>query len=246
MVKYRDLTIVDITPDHRIVISCDSSGGIGDKDMDVVKTDPETVGYFTTQVALMELLATGATPVTIVNTLGVEMEETGQKIIKGIKKALKPLNLQNDIVITGSTEENIPVCQTSIGITIIGRIEKSNWRRKKAKKRDLAVVVGIPKVGHEVLDDRGRETMSVPILLELLSKPYINDILPVGSKGIAYELKEMADTNGLSYNIYDKLDINLEKSAGPATCAILAVDREGYEDLKKSISIPVKFIGIFV
>lgn len=246
MVKFRDLTIVDVTPDHRMVISCDSSGGIGDKEKDVVKVDPEIVGQFTTQVALMELLATGATPITIVNTLGVEMEETGQKIITGIKKAIKPLNMEDNIVITGSTEENIPVCQTSMGITIIGMIERSKWRNKKAKKRDLAVVLGIPKVGEEVLDDKGRETMSVPLLLEVLKKPYINDILPVGSKGIAYELNEMAITNKLNYSIYDKTNIDLNKTAGPATCVIVAVDREGYEDLKNSMPIPVNCVGIFI
>jgi len=245
MVKFRDLTIVDITPKHKMIISCDSSGGIGNKEKDVVKTDPEIVGYFTTQVALMELLATGAIPITIVNTLGVEMEETGERIIKGIKRALEPLNTEDDIVITGSTEENISVCQTSMGITIIGMIEGTNWRRKKAKKRDLVVVIGIPKVGQEVLDDNGHEIMSVPLLLELLGKSYVHDILPVGSKGIAYEINEMANTSELNCNIYDKVDIDLHKSGGPATCAIIAIDREGYEDLKKSVSIPVNFVGIF-
>lgn len=246
MVKFRDLTIVDLTPEHKMVISCDSSGGIGDKERDVVKTDPETVGYFTAQVALMELLATGAKPITVVNTLGVEMDRTGKEIIKGIKKALEPLNFKEDIIITGSTEENIPVCQTSMGITIIGMIEKAKWRQKKAKKRDLAVVVGMPKVGNELLDDNGKETISTSILMELLKKPYVNDVLPIGSKGIAYELNVMATTNGLNCNIYEKADIDLYKSAGPSTCALIAIDREGLDDLKKSISIPVTFVGIFI
>ncbi len=36
----------------------------------------------------MELLAFGAKPITIVNTLSVEMEDTGLRIIEGIKKRL--------------------------------------------------------------------------------------------------------------------------------------------------------------
>ncbi len=245
MFKFRDVTVVDITPEYRMVISCDSSGGIGNKENDIIKTDPETVGYFATQVALMELLSTGAIPITIVNTLGVEMDKTGQQIMKGIKKALKPLKLEDDIVITGSTEENIPVCQTSMGITIIGKIEKNKWRQRKAKKRDLIVAIGIPKVGNEVLDDNEKKTMTISILIDLLKKSYINDILPVGSKGIAYEIEEMASTSDLNCNIYDKAGIDLYKSAGPATCVIVAIDREDYEDLKKSMPIPVNFIGIF-
>lgn len=245
MFKFRDLTIVDITSEYRMVISCDSSGGIGDKERDVVNVDPEILGYLMTQGPLMELLATGAKVLTVVNTLGVEMEETGQKINKGIKRALEPLNLKDDIVITGSTEENIAVCQTSMGITIIGMIEKSKWRLKKAGINDLAIVIGIPKVGQEVLDDKGRETMSVALLLELLKKPYVKEILPVGSKGIAYEIKEMASTSCLNYNMYDNADIDLHKSAGPSTCVIIAIDQDGYEDLKKSICIPVNLVGSF-
>ena len=246
MFKFRDLTIVDITTETRMVISCDSTGAIGDKERDVVKVDPEILGYLTTQGALLELLATGATPITVVNTLGVEMEKTGQRINVGIKRALEPLNLNDDIVVTGSTEENFAVCQTSMGITIIGIIEKSNWRLKQAETNDLVIVVGLPKVGQEVLDDMGRETMTVPLLLELLKKSYVKEILPVGSKGIAYEIKEMAATSKLNYNMYDNADIDLHKSSGPSTCVIIAIDKDGYEDLKKSVFIPVNLVGSFI
>ena len=245
MFKFRDLTIVDVIPDYNMVISCDSSGGIGNKENDVVKVDPETVGYFATHVALMELLATGASPISIVNTLGVEMEDTGKRIIMGIKNALKPLNLDDDIVVTGSTEENIPVSQTAMGITIIGMIEKSKWRSKKPKRNDVAVILGIPKVGQEIIDDNGINIMTIHLLLELLKKPYVKDILPVGSKGIDYELNEMATSNELNYEIYDKIDIDLKKSAGPATCVIIAIERDYYEDLSTFINIPITLLGIF-
>lgn len=246
MFKFRDLTIIEITPENLMVISCDSSGGIGNKDGDVIKVEPEFLGYYTTHCALMELLATGAMPISIVNTLGVEMEDTGARIIKGIKNALEPLNLKDDIVVTGSTEENIAVCQTSMGITIIGMIDRSKWRLKKAEINDLVIVVGLPKVGQEVVLDMGRETMSVSLLLELLKKPYVKEILPVGSKGIAYEIKEMAVTSNLNYNLYDTASIDIHKSAGPSTCVIIAIDKEGYEDLKKSICIPVNLVGSFI
>lgn len=244
--KYRDLTVVDISPDQRMVISCDSSGGIGNKEMDVVKADPETVGYYATQVAIMELLATGAKPVSVVNTLGVEMNDTGKKIINGIKKALQPLNLGEDIIVTGSTEENIPVCQTSMGITAIGIVERSNWRGKRAKKRDIVASIGLPKVGNEVLEDMGRETMSIPLLTQLLQNPNIGDILPVGSKGIVYELGVMASSNDVDYNLYNVVNVDLYKSAGPSTCVIVSIDRDYYDELKASINIPVNFIGILI
>ena len=245
MFEFRDLTIVDITPELRMVISCDSSGGIGNKEGDVVKVDPEITGYFTTHVAMMELLAVGATPVSIINTLGVEMDDTGQRIINGINRAIEPLNMKEDIIITGSTEENIPVCQTSMGITIVGLIDKSKWRIKKTSKDDLIVVIGIPKVVNELAQDMN-DVASLKLLLELIKDPCIKDILPVGSKGIAYEAGVMANTNDLEFELVDNSCMDLQKSAGPATCIIIAVDKDGYEKLKNVVNIPVNCIGKFV
>lgn len=242
MFKFRDLTIVDITSDQRMVIACDSSGGIGDKEGDLVKVSPQVLGELTTQVAMMELLATGARPITIVNTLGVEMDATGKEIIKGIKKAIQPLNLE-DAILTGSTEENIPVCQTSMGITIIGLMNKSKWRIKKAEKNDIIVAVGLPKMGNEIIEDKGKNIMSMNIFLELLKKPYIKDILPVGSKGIGYEMNVMASTSELECNFYKDINIDIKKSAGPATCAIVSIDEKDYEDLKNTCQIPVNKLG---
>jgi len=245
MFKFRDLTIVDIMPELRMVISCDSSGGIGNKEGDVVKVDPEIIGYFTTHVAMMELIAVGATPISIINTLGVEMDDTGQRIINGINRAIEPLNMKENIMITGSTEENIPICQTSMGITIIGLMDKTKWRIKKASKEDLILVLGIPKVGNELAQDMN-DVASLKLLLELIKNPRIKDALPVGSKGIAYEVEVMADTNDLRYELVNNPCIDLHKSAGPATCIIIAIDKDEYENLKNIVNIPVNCIGKFI
>lgn len=244
--KFRDLTLVDINDDQIMVIACDSAGAIGNKEKDIVKVEPEIVGRFTTQTALMEILAIGAKPVTIVNTLSVEMNDTGKKIIWGIKQALEPLGLSDTELITGSTEENFPSCQTGMGITIIGIIDKKNWEMPKTTVNALAVVVGAPKMGNEVIEDRGRMILSIPHVIELKSNPNIYEILPVGSKGILYELKEMARTNNLSFYLDDKISLDLERSAGPATCAIVSMDEKEYNNLKNRFPIPVERIGRFI
>lgn len=243
--KHRDLTLIDINDDQILVVSCDSSGGIGNKENDIVKAPPEVVGQFTTQVGLMEMLAFGASPITIVDTLSVEMEDTGRRILEGIKKALEPLDFDLDNVITGSTEENFPVTVTGIGITIIGIINKDNWKRPMTERGLIAAVVGVPKLGDEVLADIG-SIMDVQKLLELKEKDYIKEILPVGSKGILYELEQMADTNNISFSLEDKQSIDLKKSGGPSTCVIISMEEREYKKLKKEFSIPVNRIGRFI
>ncbi|WP_352420201.1 AIR synthase related protein [Proteiniborus sp.] len=244
--KFRDLTFIDINNDQIMVIACDSAGAIGNKEMDIVKVEPDIVGYFTAQVALMEILAIGAEPITIVNTLSVEMDNTGKRIIEGIKRATEPLNFPNTEIITGSTEENFPAYQTGIGLTIIGIIEKKSWNPPKTIANTLAVVVGIPKVGNEVIKDKGREVLSIPHLLELKHNPDVYEILPVGSKGILHELKEMARTNGLGFCLDDEMSLDIEKSAGPATCAIISINEKEYNNLKNNFPIPVEKIGRFI
>lgn len=244
--KHRDLTLIDINKEQFIVISCDSLGGIGNKKHDVVKALPEVSGYFTTQVALMELLAFGAKPITIVNTLSVEMEDTGLRIIEGIKKALEPLNFDVSNLVTGSTEENIPVTTTGMGMTIIGIIDKNNWEMPRTYPGLIAVVIGLPKVGDEVLADKGKTIIDISKLLELRKKEYIKEILPIGSKGILYELGEMARTNNINYRLQENIDIDLKASGGPSTCVLVSMEEDKFEELKSDFSIPVNKIGKFI
>lgn len=243
--KHRDLTLIDINKDQILVIACDSAGGIGNKKNDVVKTSPEIVGELTTQVALMEVLAYGAKPIGVIDTLSVEMEDTGRRILKGIKKVLEPLKLDLDYIITGSTEENFPVSVTGIGVTIIGIIDKKDWKMPKTKAGLIAALVGIPKVGNEVLENND-VIMNVEHLLSLKEKEYIEEILPVGSKGILYELGEMARTNNIDLQLEENQYLNLNKSAGPSTCVIISLAEDKYKELKEEFPLPINKVGRFI
>lgn len=243
--KYRDLTLIDINEEQILVVSCDSSGGIGNKENDVVQTTPEIVGLFTAQVGLMEVLAFGADPIAIVDTLSVEMEDTGRRIIEGIKKALEPLDFDLDNLVTGSTEENFPVTVTGIGITIIGIINKKNWKKPMTKPGLIAAVVGMPKLGNEVLEDEN-SIMNIQRLLELREKEYIKEILPVGSKGILYELEQISKTNDIGFELEENQLIDLKKSGGPSTCVIISIEENKFKEFKKGFSIPVNKIGKFI
>lgn len=242
--KYRDLTLIDINESQLLVVSCDSSGGIGEKENDIVKTSPEIVGYFGTQVAMMELMAFGAKPITVVNTLSVEMDNTGKRVLKGIQKALKPLGLDDKNIVTGSTEENFPVSVTGIGITVIGIIDKKNWIKPRTSPNMIAAVIGVPKLGNEVLEARD-QIMSISKLIELKRKDYIGEILPVGSKGILYELKEIISSNNMEFVLEEDINLDLKKSGGPSTCVIVSMDENKYTELKKEFSLQVEKIAKF-
>lgn len=243
--KYRDLTIIDINESQKLVIACDSSGAIGDKENDIIKTRPEIVGYFGAQVSMMELLSFGARPISVIDTLSVEMYPTGERIIKGIKKALEPLNSNIDNIITGSTEENFPVSVTAMGITVLGILEKDKFVYPKTEEEDIAVVVGVPKLGNEILENP-KDIMNIKYLIDLKDKKYIKEILPVGSKGILNELNQMGKTNKLNFLLEKEISIDLYKSAGPSTCAIVSLNKNDLERLQGDIDLPVETIASFM
>ncbi|MGO1368731.1 MAG: AIR synthase related protein [Senegalia sp. (in: firmicutes)] len=242
--QFRDLTFIDINENDKLVISCDSAGAIGNKEKDLIKTSPENLGYLTLHVALSEIFAIGGEPISIINTLSVEMNPTGQGILNGIKKLLNELNLDEDIVVTGSTEENFPTVQTGMGITVIGLLNNKNFKLPYTPRNSVLAVVGIPKVGNEILEDEG-EIISIDTIIKLKEKDYIYEILPVGSRGILKEIEELAYSNNSRYSIYENKEIDLKKSAGTSTCLIVSIDNENYEKLQNDIDKPVFKVGYF-
>lgn len=242
--SFRDVLLLPVSQEDILILSCDSAGGIGEKSEDVVKTSSEIVGYFTARVTLAEILALGARPITVVDALAVEMEPTGRKILQGIQRAIHEIGLDEDIALNGSTEENFPTCQTGIGITALGIIPRKDFRKKRAQKGCHIVLVGKPLVGQEVLDEP-QSVLHLKDISNLQKHPKVLEILPVGSKGIRYEIREMAKDNALDFTIGEDIKISLDKSGGPATCAIMAVKDDVVEELISMIQSPLTVLGRF-
>ena len=222
----RDLTIVPMGTGDCIVIACDSCGAIGNKKEDAFPLAPHYVGKFTARVALTEVLCSGALPITITNGVACEMHPTGEEIMAGIGHELKNANIA-DVVITGSTEENFTTSMTALAVTVIGTAKESDLRFGSAVKNDKLILLGSPAVGTEVnLDSSGfyRE------IRELLAMPSVKEIVPVGSKGIAYEAETLASLNEAALELYDT-GMDYRKSAGPATCLLVLCADSGVQKI---------------
>jgi hypothetical protein len=239
--KFRDLTLMHINEETMMVLACDSCGGIGMKKHDALETPQEVVGYLTAGVALSELLAFRAKPITIVNNFCVEMNPTGEKIIGGIKKAITDCGLDQEMLLTGSTEENMPTVQTSIGITAIGMIDLKNWTKPKTYKGDDLIVVGKPKVGSEVL--KSKEIPNIKIISLIKDILGINEILPVGSKGIDYEIGELCKSNDLDFKYTQTVEVDIKKSAGPVTCFIISGQKETILEQLTKYNVSYSYLG---
>ncbi len=239
--KFRDISIININ-NCTISVACDSSAGIGALEKDIIKSDGYTVGYFSAFVPLAETISIGAEPILIINTLSVPNDNYGQSIIKGVMAAAENARLENDNCVTGSTEENFGIPFTSLGITVVGDFTNKKLPDNIQNSLDI-YLIGLPKVGSEVLKDR-HLILNLKNLLMLKSNSQIVDILPVGSKGIMHELNEMAYTLNADVLLDTSLNIDIFKSAGPATCAIAAIERSSSDAFDK-VDIPVNKLGQF-
>lgn len=245
--QVRDLSVVELFPGLLLVVACDSDGGIGPKPADTVKVSGYLLGRFGARVALMELITSGARPFLLVDTLSVEMDPTGREIIAGIRDELASASLAGEVALNGSTEENVPVRATGMGVTVLGLCAAERFRPGGARPGDLAVCVGVPKSAprDEVrLDDPAIMDLATAAALARLEA--VHDMLPVGSRGVAYEASQMAALAGLLFEPAPDPGVDLAKSGGPATCCLVAVEPAALDRVEAAAGKPCHVVGRFV
>ncbi|MBM7616424.1 AIR synthase related protein [Alkaliphilus hydrothermalis] len=225
--KYRDVDLVPLPNDDVLVIACDSCGAIGFKEHDVVEAPPFIVGKYTVRVCLMEIFAVGALPIAITVSICNEMEPTGREMIKGIQDELESCNLQ--LPMTISTEKNMPTTMTAIGVNIVGTCKENHLIHERVSEGDEVYLMGIPKVGQEVLPDQG-EIATISDVMMALQWDSVKEIIPLGSSGIKGELDKLWTYTGLDIEMDEDIAIDLEKSAGPCTAVLLFCETPIVED----------------
>jgi len=108
------------------------------------------------------------------------------------------------------------------------------------------VAVGEPKVGAEVMVE-DRSMADIPTLRQVLSYPGVGDVVPVGSGGITSEAQKLARRGGLAFEPYYERGLDLEKSAGPATCVVASLPPEALNGFLRHVlptGRPCQVVGV--
>ena len=239
-----DVSILRVPTGHAIVAGSTSSGAVGPKEMDKVKVDGHLLGKFLARVALMDVTATGAFPVLLSVTLGVEKEPSGNAILEGIRREARSIGLDPTQALMENTEDNFETVQTGAGLTVIGFANEDELRVGKTLPGDLIVAIGKPMVGDEVVAAEARgQIADLKNVIQLSQRKYVHDIAPVGGFGITNEAKMMAYGVGRQLRLYEIQELGLNKSAGPATVILATIDKEKLEDLASLIPKPINVVG---
>ncbi len=239
-----DVSILKVPTGHAIVIGSTSTGAVGPKEMDKVKVNGTILGKFLGRVALMDVTATGAFPLMLSVTLGVEKNPTGNSILEGIRREARSIGLDPNQVLMENTEDNFETMQTGAGLTVVGFANEDELRIGKTCPGDLIVAIGKPKVGNEVISAEVRgEIADLKNVAQLSQKKYVHDISPVGGFGIASEARMMAYGVGRQLKLAEVISLDLNKSAGPATVILVTIDKDKLEDLTDLIPKPISVVG---
>jgi hypothetical protein len=227
------------------VLACDSNAGIGQRPNDTLRQPPQETGYSAAKVALMEVIAAGATPFVLTNALGGPRDEYGQQVLAGIRAAIDELDVE--VVLTGSDETNVATTQTAVGVTVLGRAPAASLRLGGARVSDSIVCVGIPKDGLLVPYAEGdRDIADLRDLQRARRLDPVREILPVGSRGIAYESSLIADLAGGQVHFRDQATVDLQASAGSSTCFLVALAAEAINELRPQVRPPITVVADIV
>lgn len=202
------------------VITSDNSAAIGEKPQDAVTAPDRLTAKFAARVALLEQWAAGSEPEVILlhNFSG---KAQWNRYVEGITEQFKEIGLETP-QLAGSSETNMPTLQSGVAVTMLGR-----------QKRELPAeglqwfIYGKPLVGPDVLDKR-EQIADVKKIYDALNKGIIEQIWPVGSKGIASEAERL-----LGRKLTLSAEVDLEVSGGPASCVLIGVRLEQIESMKQ-------------
>jgi hypothetical protein len=244
--RVRDLVLLNVSEDYVFVIACDSNASIGQKEHDFHKRDFKEVGRCASKVPLMEVLAVGAYPFIVVDNLCVEMEPSGRFILDGIRFEVERLGLNPDLVITGSAEKNMLTTQTGLGVTVIGLAKRDELKIGISQPGDLVVCVGFPKSAPTKPFSEGEpDIMDPPSTRKLREYGFVHEIIPVGSRGVRYEMGVLAEESGCNFVEVESI-VDMTHSAGPSTCVLVTIPKQFLDRLKEQMTHPVNIVGYLV
>ena len=194
-----------------LIITTDNSGGIGEKQQDVVAVPDRLTAYYAARVALLEQWAANAKPMTVLihNLSG---SKSWGSYVQGVLDIFQEAELEQP-TISGSTETNMELLQSAVAVTMIGK------RQSQPQTDEVKwFTYGTPLVGNEVKERPG-EVASVRLIRSALDNKMVQRIWPIGSQGIAEEVRQLIGNE----EVRVKTVLDCEKSAGPSTVVLLGI-----------------------
>ena len=228
------------------VVACDANAGVGLRPADHLRRPPEEAGYNAAKVALMEIIAAGAAPFLLVNTLCSPLDTYGQRVVDGIRRALGHAG-QPDVPVTGSDESNMTTSWTGLGVTVVGHAPPGRLMVGRARPGDLVLCLGMPRDGLlRPYREGDPDIAGLTDVVSVAQTGLCHELLPVGSRGVGFEAGQLATQAGLglTLTVSPTSKLRLDESAGASTCFLVACPPDRTDALRIATSLPITEIAV--
>ena len=131
---------------------------------------------------------------------------------------------------------------TGLGLMAMGSIETKKLLFKRAHQGDVLMLCGLPKVGVEIALPNDPQLICYEEVARWAQWRGTREIALCGSKGIEFECRELALLNGCGLQM-SEAGLDVKKSCGPATCAVILVDKKYVHELPQMCA-PINQVGI--
>lgn len=241
--RLRDVILVD-GDTQTLVIACDSNAGMGEKPADSIKAPPQLVGFNAAKVPTMEVLAAGGEPFLVISNLCCDLASTGRFIVDGIAELMAETGIRP--LMTGSDETNNPTVQTGVGVTVIGTLKAGALKIGQARAGDEIIAIGMPFFDPRRAPFRERaEDCAMPRhVIAAAALEYVREIVPVGSRGIAHEVDQLAATSSLRYSLLSQDRVDTNVSGGASDCFLVAAQPGNASELSRHLKLPSTVVAI--
>jgi hypothetical protein len=241
--QVRDLAVWSGDGDTVFVAACDVNAGVGERPGDCLRLQPEEAGFSAAKVALMEVLAAGAEPFLVIDALCGPLDEYGRRVVDGVRRAMRDADA--NALLLGSDETNMTTVQTGVGVTVVGSSSASRLLLGRSRPGAVVVCAGVPRDGLSAPYAEGDGDVAGPRdVLDLRDCDLCQELLPVGSRGVAHEVRELARVAGLRAALVAEPAFDLRVSAGASTCVLASAAVDDLPALRAVTRLPITVVAV--
>lgn len=105
-------------------------------------------------------------------------------------------------------------------------------------------LLGYPRVGSEVLG--AKDVLNLSDYIKISNSKEIVEAIPVGSKGVKYEIGILEKISGLKVEANFPQHLDVLKSGGPSTCCLVVHNEEDTVSIKGLTDKPLTYVGVLI
>ena len=211
LLRIRDVAVVDFG-EIALLTSVDIASGIGPRHDDLIQAEGSVVGQSVARTAAAELISLGATISTVsISASGPDLLEA---TVAGVQEFLRDSGIAATIV--SSSENYVRTSWSAISVTVNALTLISDLVIRPVRPGDYCYTLGDGYEG----PGRTLRPPAMESVREILTTPSIRQVIPVGSRGLDWDLSCLAK----KYSVRISTKVRAAPRGGPGLQYVIVTE----------------------